>query len=743
MNITKLNKKRIIINILILNVVLLIAFLGISFLVYKFSFNSQLSSIKEKQQNEIFGIRKILIRYYGKDDEMLLKYLTMYEDRIPYSVYLYVESGDSLYPVKTSKRFAGAVKKANGFFYSKDNLVCYENFKIRTGNNKSFHKVLIFIENSSINYLKICEFRRIILKGLALYLIIAYILSMLVLIISRINYDKFQTRIFGDLIKHTNDGVIITDAEGYVAFANDSFINMFKVKLKEVLGQKISKFNSFLHDEEYFKGMLGRLNREGSWEGEVINSLSDGSKLYTKLKITSIENKKSKEHYNICIYENKTQMKLDKIDVLKLQLYDSYTGLPNKTYARKYLEKLVGCSADFVYININILNFKAINDAHGCEVGNKLLMQFIEKVKDILGYDIFISRVDGRKIGITAELTSLKDFWNRIQELKNISKNPFNIFADQIFVETGLAIALLPEENLAVVELMELECKPIEEYLRGENAERICSGIVAKCAKIESFIEQLGTALENDEFSLSYQPRVETTNDHIVGAEALIRWDSKVLGTVSPLYFIPIAEKNGFIEDISKWTVKELCRQLSAWEKETKDLIPVSLNISPIYLQSGSFVPLLKEELEKNNLASDKVQIELSERTLNSSCETVKAHVNELAELGVSVMVDNFGTGNSKLDYLENLDISTLKIDREFIKNFPEYDDGSIAKLITDMAKALQIGVVGEGAENREQINFLKECGCYIVQGYFYSKPLPADKFKEAMIKKTIQVNSY
>ena len=734
MNITKLNKKRMIINIIIFNIIFFILFIGISYFIYLHLFDKALNVVKYQQEREALSVRKVVKKYYNKK-KLLAKYVAKFESRRPFKVYITDNKSKLVYPDDASTSLRKTLQKEDGYYIVDDSIYFFKEMSV-IGHNNTNVEIKVVLSKAAITQLKNQILKKVLYKGGALYLIIAYILSMLILIISRLNYDKFQTRIFGDLIKHTNDGIIITDKDGDIIFGNDSFLRIFNTKLKEIRGENISKFNSNIHDKEFFKSMWGQLNREGNWEGDVINTLNDGSKIFTKLKITTIVNKKSKNKYYICVYEDKTDFRMQKIDILKLQLYDSFSGLPNRTYTKKYLEKLIASKSDFAFLNICINNFKDINDVYGFEIANKVLLQYIEKIKEIFGNTSFTARIDGRKICVVIDAFNVSFLKVKLQDISNISKTPFRIFSESILVASNASLSFYPETNITIDKMLNAECKNIEILLKGESLKKISAVIKEKEDRKDEMIKLLKTAVENNELSISYQPRIDSNDNTLVGAEALIRWSNKKLGNISPMYFIPLAEKCGYIDEITEWTVKELCKQLDSWKKEMKTVVPVSINVSPLSIRNKDFTDKFIAEFKRYKLNREDIQIEITEKAINNStCGDTKESINKLSKEGFKIMVDNFGTGNSKLDYLKKLDISTLKIDREFIKNYPEKDDGSIAKIIISMAESLQLDVVGEGTENIEQVNFLRTNGCHILQGYHFSKPLHVKDFEEILKK--------
>ena len=727
MNITKLNKRRITTNVVVFNIVLFILFIAVSYFVYQYNFNKTVKAAEHRLKREALSAQKIVKRYYNSQKLLNSKMLSI-EKKTLLSVYVYCDKIDLMYPKGTDSSLLKVMLDKDGYFYHNGSLFFSHSIKIKDKNSLKIIDLTVEYPVAALNKAKKVYLKNVFYKGLALYVVFAYILSMLILIVSRLNYDKFQTRIFGDLIKQTNDGFIITDDKGSIIFANDSFLRIFKVKLKQVRGENINKFNSYTHDKEFFKSMWGQLNREGSWEGEIINALNDGTKIFTKLKVTTIINKKSRIKYYIGVYEDKTDIRMQKIDILKLQLYDSFTCLPNRTYAKKYLKKLISSKAEFAYLNICIDNFKELNEVYGVEIANKVFLQYIEKIKEIFSPGTFIARIDGKKICVILDVFNMAELENELQKISDISNRPFKLFSESILVATNAGFLFYPEESIKSENILETECRRIEILLKSDSVKKINSILKEKETKKNKMIALMKKAIKCNEFALFYQSRIDANDDSLIGAEALIRWNNKELGNISPMYFIPLAEKCGYIDMITDWTIKQLCSQIEAWKNDFKKIVPISINISPLILSKG-ITEQFAVAFKKCKLSCNDIQIEITERAINNSCTEIREQINKLSSEGFKILVDNFGTGNSKLNYLKKLNINCLKIDKEFIKNYPEKDDGSVAKIIINMAESLQMEVIGEGAENLEQVNFLRANGCHIIQGYHFSKPVQPEEF--------------
>jgi EAL domain-containing protein (putative c-di-GMP-specific phosphodiesterase class I) len=245
----------------------------------------------------------------------------------------------------------------------------------------------------------------------------------------------------------------------------------------------------------------------------------------------------------------------------------------------------------------------------------------------------------------------------------------------------------------------------------------------------------LEKAIEKNELYLKFQPKVDSRDNSIVGAEALIRWNNRKLGNVSPSIFIPLAEENGMIKQISCWVVHELCSHIKEWEKKKIPLKPVSFNLSPYDFAREDFPECLFECLKECEVDSKNIEIEITEGVLVKNTEDVARKIDEIKSKGIKILLDDFGTGYSSLEYLKKFNIDVLKIDRAFIKDYPDNSDGTIARTVCELAHSLNMKVICEGVKTKAQVDFLDSIGCHIIQGFYYSPAVTSDIFQK-MLKK-------
>ena len=359
----------------------------------------------------------------------------------------------------------------------------------------------------------------------------------------------------------------------------------------------------------------------------------------------------------------------------------------------------------------------------------KKLKSFSKKDGDIahISRDAFISILK-----LPDDRSSLN---KQLMELSSKLKSNINIESKDINLEFDFGVVFFPEHGNTPKELLRkamFSVKALKYYQ--ERDFLIYQNSIEKKVQRELDIEEhLSLAIKNNELEIYFQPQMNSEKDIMIGAEALLRWDSRVLGNISPAEFIPIAEKMGIISKIGMWVVEEVARLVKILEIDKHKEIKISINLSAKDFKNEFLVEDITYILEDYGLDFSQFEVELTEGVLVDDYDFIKAKLKEFQMNGISVAIDDFGTGFSSMAHLKELKFDRIKIDRSFIKDYPEFDNGSMAEIITYIAKKLGIDVISEGAETKEQVEYLKSIGCGHIQGYYYSKPLTSSDFKKYM----------
>lgn len=422
-------------------------------------------------------------------------------------------------------------------------------------------------------------------------------------------------------------------------------------------------------------------------------------------------------------------------------LHDTLTGLPNRvsfterleallTHARRDAEK---CAVLF----LNIDRFKDINETLGHLVGDRILREVATRLLLCQRESENLARIGGDDFALVLPNVSgtrgVEQILHTAERIRGaISDNAFVIDANELMVTISIGIALYPDDGTDVVELMKsADVALYHAKEAGRNQFQFhTSGMNARALEMLLMERDLRLALEKQQFQLYYQAQVDIESGHIVGVEALIRWQHPERGMVGPAKFIPIAEERDLIGRIEAWVIHEACRQNKQWQDEGLPAVPVAVNISALHFQQKTFSQEVAGILAQSGLAPEYLELELTESSILRDADTTISTMNRLKGLGLKLSLDDFGTGYSSLSQLKRLPLDALKVDQSFVRGLPDdADDLAITTAIIQLGKALNLTVIAEGVETDQQREVLRSRQCDQIQGYLVAKPMPAADF--------------
>jgi diguanylate cyclase (GGDEF)-like protein/PAS domain S-box-containing protein len=422
--------------------------------------------------------------------------------------------------------------------------------------------------------------------------------------------------------------------------------------------------------------------------------------------------------------------------------YDSLTELPNRIFfidkLNEILQSINDNNSGGAVLFIDLDNFKMINDTMGHNYGDKLLINLAKKFESWINTEDIIFRLGGDEFILLLPNVDEAEAVSYAKSFLKLFDQPWKIDGKQIYATVSIGIALYPKDGMDTDTILKnADAAMYKAKELGKNRFELFNQDIYLKLKRKTHIERiLRNAIENDELIINYQPQYDAQNNHIFGFEALIRLNSKELGLISPLEFIPIAEEYGHITKIGQWVIKESCKQAVRWIEKGYKFKSVSVNISSVDLQQPNFHEYIEEII--NNIGVDPkiLELEITESVLMQSLDSSVDILKQLMNMGISIALDDFGTGYSSLSYLRKIPINTLKIDKSFIDNITSNQkEESIINNIIEMAHSLGLIVVAEGVETEEQLLVLKERKCDYIQGYYFSKPLPADEIEKLFEK--------
>ncbi|RKZ79149.1 MAG: hypothetical protein DRQ35_04760 [Gammaproteobacteria bacterium] len=430
--------------------------------------------------------------------------------------------------------------------------------------------------------------------------------------------------------------------------------------------------------------------------------------------------------------------------------YDPLTQLPNRQLLNDRLQQAIKRAirdkSSFPIMFLDLDRFKTVNDSLGHSSGDKLLKMVSQRLIDVLREEDTVARLGGDEFIIYLATSEHQHeiYSHSTQIARKILATlaqPFAIEEQDIHVSGSLGIATFPNDGDDVETLLKnADSAMYHAKSEGRNNFQFYSKELNEKAMQTLVMEtNLHQALENNEFQLYYQAKVETKTGRIQGAEALIRWIHPTQGMIRPDQFIPVAEDTGLITQIGEWTLHEACHQNKTWQDAGLPKIKISVNLSPRQFQHQSLIDLVGETLAKSELSPVYLDLEIVEGTAMHDIEQTIASLQQLKKLGLSISIDDYGTGYSTLSYLKQFPVDTLKIDMSFIRNLVESSgDRAIVSSTILLAHNLGLSVVAEGVEDVQQLELLQELGCDEIQGYYFSRPLPVDDFAKLLEKGVI-----
>lgn len=545
------------------------------------------------------------------------------------------------------------------------------------------------------------------------------------------------------LFENLKNPIIITDSEKKIIYVNKSFEELTGFTMKEVLNKHPNFLNAGIQDKDFSLEMKENLMKGVVWEGEVWNRKKNGEIFSRYLTITEAERHRGKSVNYLGIYQDVVDIKAKEDQFRRLDKYDLLTGLPNE----KYLEGILAKEIDLertkdekqFLLSIRITNYDEVVASYGYRLMDEVIVNMSKRIGLVFnGIGILFRTGKENFIILGSICKGIHNIESIIEDLNNAIDIGFSSDSEIIFI--NIAMGILPITNKhnnisKIIEDINLSTN-LAEKSNDKNYVFYSEGIREKLQREVKIEALLRAAIDNKELSLLYQPQIDSKTNEIIGAEALVRWDNGELGQVLPFIFIPIAEKIGVINDIGKWVITEACKQNKNWQEKGLPKIPISVNLSPIQFKNESFIHEVKEILNNCELEGKYLGIEITESTLAENINDVNKKLSLLKNMGIPISIDDFGTGYSSLGYLRKLKFDYIKIDREFIKDYPEKDNGAIAKVILNLSRELKINSVAEGVETKEQLNFITTNGGNIIQGYYYSPPVSAEKIEELLAKK-------
>jgi diguanylate cyclase (GGDEF)-like protein/PAS domain S-box-containing protein len=553
------------------------------------------------------------------------------------------------------------------------------------------------------------------------------------------------------------DGVTITDANKTILRVNRAFTEITGYSAEEAVGQTPHLLSSGRHDLAFYETMWDSLVRTGSWQGEIWNRRKNGEEFPEWLSITAVKDSNGEVTNYVGTFADITDRKAAENEIAQLAFYDHLTGLPNRRLLLDRLRHaLAGCARNGRYgalLFFDLDHFKVLNDTLGHDVGDQLLVEVASRLQSCVRQSDTVARLGGDEFVVVLEDLDGSDG----EQLAAMQAEALAVKAQAVLCQpylldisvngeargkrshhcsSSIGITLFDGMPVTVEELMKrADTAMYEAKALGRNTLRFfdpdMQAVVTAHAALEA---DLRKAIAERQFLIHYQAQVDSSG-HVIGAEALVRWQHPTRGLVHPTEFIPLAEDTGLIQTLGHWVLETACRQLAAWAaRPATAQLTLAVNVSAQQFRHKDFVDEVLAAIADSGANPQRLKLELTETQLVHNVQEIIEKMLVLKAAGIGFSLDDFGTGYSSLTYLKRMPLEQLKIDQSFVRDvLMDTSDAAIARTVVALARTLGLGVIAEGVETGLQRDFLARSGCHAYQGYYFSHPLPLNEFERFM----------
>ncbi|MGJ0372353.1 EAL domain-containing protein [Aliarcobacter cryaerophilus] len=550
-----------------------------------------------------------------------------------------------------------------------------------------------------------------------------------------------QSAIF---FENSNEGIIITDSKGKIVSINRAFSKITGYRKDEVIGKSPSILNSGIHDKQFYKDMWESLKNNSAWQGEIWNKRRNGEIYPEWLSIAKAVNPEYNEEFYIAIFSDITSLKEADRKLHFHANYDILTKLANRVQFESHLKSTIeSCkrrNSKIALFFIDLDKFKDINDTYGHTVGDEMLKTVAKRLEQSIRKEDFIARLGGDEfVLIIKDVKNSEDMITLACKVNENIKEPITLDDKVFFMTLSIGISIFPDHGKDSEDLIknsDAAMYVVKE--NGRNGYRLYSQDMTDKISLKVTIQnELKIAISKDEFEMYYQSVVDIKSNQIIGAEALVRWNHKNRGTLTPIHFINYIDEGGMSVEFGELVFKKVLHDIQIINSKLQNQdFKIAINIAPEYFFKSTFVDDVISYCKDFSINSKQIELELLETNIMKNSEISQKKIEKLHENGFDISIDDFGTGYSSLSYLKNFKVNKLKIDQSFIRDFLEDNsDKAIVQAIINLANIFNLKVQAEGIETKEHEKLLETLNCNLAQGYFYNKPMSLNKFIDLVIK--------
>ena len=539
---------------------------------------------------------------------------------------------------------------------------------------------------------------------------------------------------------YAREGIIITDAAGTIIDVNGAFTRVTGYLREDAIGQNPRMLKSGRQDTAFYEALWRDLTEQGHWSGEIWNRRKSGEVYAELINISAVRDGQGSTQHYVALFSDITAIKAHQGQLEHIAHFDALTNLPNRVLLADRLQQAMAQAhrrrQQLAVVYLDLDGFKAVNDRHGHQTGDHMLITLAQRMKEVLREGDTLARMGGDEfVAVLIDLQDTSACVPLLGRLLAAAAEPVQTSELSLQVSASLGVTLYPQAHDIDADqlLRQADQAMYQAKLAGKNRYHLFDAAQDSTMRVHhESLERIRLALAQDEFVLYYQPKVNMRSGKVIGAEALIRWQHPEKGLLPPAIFLPVIEDHALAVSIGEWVIDTALTQMELWQAAGLDF-GVSVNIGARQLQQSDFVDRLKFTLGKHpQVEPASLELEVLETSALKDIAQVSQVIEACAQIGVNFALDDFGTGYSSLTYLKLLRVATLKIDQSFVRDMLEDpDDLAILQGIIGLAAAFKREVIAEGVETIEHGSLLLQLGCELAQGYGIARPMPAEQMPQ------------
>lgn len=559
-----------------------------------------------------------------------------------------------------------------------------------------------------------------------------------------------RLKLAASVLEQAAEGIFILNEKLNYIDTNPFFEQLSGFKRDQIIGKYLFDItaNHKSQQRSMHSNIIKQVTKIGSYEGEINEHFLSGKELTLWLHINAITDNEGRVTHYIGIVSDLTERKHQEQRLSYLENYDPLTDLPNRFYYNYQLHQYLVTQKDSIkqmaVIRINIDRFRPLNEYLSNNGGDELLRQVAQRLRITNAEALFVAHLNGDDFAILYELSHIRpSVQEHCDRISQAFTQPFNVMGQEYVITLSMGIAFYPDHGRQLDYLNNCAEQALSEAKAlGGNTIRFYSSENTALIEQGIFIERdLRTAIQNNELVVYYQPKINISNQHIYGFEALVRWNHPEKGIIPPGMFIPLAEQTSLISEIGRFVIDETAKQIHQWKQDGYCNICVSVNIVAQQLHRGQLLDDLDKAIQSTGISGSSLELEITESSLVENSDSVMNLLNQIKDRHISISLDDFGTGYSSLSYLADFPIDILKIDRSFVSKIGDKKQEAIVSAMVAMGKAMGMTVVAEGIETVEQLEYLRNLKCDVAQGFLFSKPLPVKEATEYLAQTKINLS--